>query len=168
MSNYQCLLHILPITLPALQYREFCFSFDFHQIVHDCIISMVNSLFPTQDLFHNLDVQQHFKLYPPTFIRLFRTHILLSFSRLASVHFADCMTCLTTQRILFQFKQILFFRQFLASSYKINLVAWWIAHGSLSRATHTVSHLGLVSLTWCQVRSSNFLLFASHTLISVF
>ena len=39
----------------------------------------------------------------------FHSHTFLSFSRVASAQFADCKTCLTIQRILFQFEQIIAF-----------------------------------------------------------
>ena len=50
---------------------------------------------------------------------------------------------------------------------KQHTAAWWIAHGSFSRATQVISHLGLVLLSWCitifQVRSTNFPMFVSNT-----
>ena len=55
------------------------------------------------------------------------------------------MTCLITQITLFQFLETLQFFQFTASFYMTDLVAWWIAHVSLSRASKIVSLLGLVS-----------------------
>ena len=106
-----------------------------------------------------------------TSIRLFRTRSFLSFSRLADSHFADCMTCLTTQRILSQFEQILHFRQFLASAYMIDLATWWIAHGSLGKETQTVFHLGLVSLFLCLTAlklgtATSFFLLYIHSFLS--
>ena len=61
----------------------------------------------------------------------------------------NCMTSFTTQRILFQFEQILHLCQLITSAYMFDSIAWWVAHGSLSRARKTIFHLGLVSLSWC-------------------
>ena len=72
-----------------------------------------------------------------------------SFSCLASAHFPDCMTSRTTQITFFQFLETSHFCQFTASSYMTDLVTWWIAHGSLSRATLIFFLLGMVSLSWC-------------------
>ena len=96
------------------------------------------------------------------------SYSFLSFSYLAGTQFADCMTCLTIQRISFPFEHNCIF----TSPYMNELVTWWTAHGLLSRATQIVPNLVRVLLSWCitafkQVRSSNSHLFVLNTLISV-
>lgn len=127
--------------------------------------------FPTQERFSVSWCTTHSQLNPPTFTHWVRTHTFLSFSRLTSADFADCMTCHTTQVILLVLLETLHISQFIATSYMTDLVIRWITHGSLSRVTQIVFLLGLHSLSWCPTTlkldsSTYFYLFQTHPFLS--